>query len=90
MTDPIALWNAKQSDYFARQDALGLNDRADVTSGSGISRFDTGPIEATVNCPLCDRELTAELEKDEFGNWWGEEFCPDCGQTVAVKGEPDD
>lgn len=38
--DPIAVANARQSEFYRLADLRGENDRADVTSGSGYSRFD--------------------------------------------------
>lgn len=38
--DPIAEFNKAQSDFYRKADAQGRNDRADVTTGSGVSRFD--------------------------------------------------
>lgn len=37
--DEIAAWNKAQSDFYRKVDAQGHNDRADVTSGDGVSRF---------------------------------------------------
>lgn len=39
--DPIAEFNKHQSDFYRKADAQGRNDRSDVTSGNGVSRFTT-------------------------------------------------
>lgn len=39
--DDIAAWNKAQSDFYRKAAAQGRNDRADVTSGNGVSRFTT-------------------------------------------------
>lgn len=42
----VAASNARQSAFYAAADAAGTNDRADVTTGDGTSRFDhTNPKE---------------------------------------------
>lgn len=38
--DPVVAANARQSEFYARADRDGTNDRADVTGGSGYSRYD--------------------------------------------------
>lgn len=44
-SDPVAASNARQSEFYRRADEAGTNDRADVTSGSGMSAYEKGAIQ---------------------------------------------
>lgn len=41
----IAAWNKAQSDFYRKADAQGRNDRGDVTSGTGYSRYGADQFE---------------------------------------------